>query len=88
MQADSGFVITTRSGYNGTGNLGLHGYSTEDPDMHAIFLAHGPSFKKGKRIDAFSNVEVYQLISHLLGITPSAHNGSMAWMEKMKAIMS
>lgn len=85
-----GYSFTTRSSYNGNGTFqgkGNHGYPSEDPDMHGIFLAYGPSFQKGKRIDSFHNTEIYQLISHLLGITPSFHNGTKDWMEKMKAIM-
>lgn len=92
VQAHSGFVITTRSEYNGTGEypwpLGFHGYPLDDVDMHAMFLAYGPSFKKGKQIEAFSNVEIYQLISHLLGITPSSHDGTIDWMDRMKTLLN
>jgi len=49
---------------------GAHGY---DPfavkDMHAIFYAWGPNFKKGLTIPTFPNVDVYPMIAKLLGLT-------------------
>jgi len=49
---------------------GTHGY---DPylvkDMHATFFAWGPAFKKHLDIPAFQNVDVYPLITDILGLT-------------------
>lgn len=91
LQAKLGFVLITRTRYNGTGHawpLGFHGYPSEDSDMHALFLAHGPSFMKGKQIASFPNVEIYQLLSYLVGVTPSAHNGTDTWMAGIKTVMN
>lgn len=67
---------------------GNHGYDPSLPDMHAIFLAKGPSFHPSTsfqpnswnniyRIPSFTNLEVYNLISRILGIRPSPNNGTM-----------
>ncbi|RDV13979.1 alkaline phosphatase family protein [Pontibacter diazotrophicus] len=48
---------------------GTHGY---DPvsvkDMHAIFYAWGPAFKKGERIPSFQNIHVYPVVTEILGL--------------------
>lgn len=48
---------------------GAHGY---DPhkfrDMHATFYAWGPAFKKGIKVSAIKNVQVFPLITEILGL--------------------
>ena len=58
--------------------LGDHGYDIDSPLMHALFIAHGPAFKGGSVIDGFPNVDVYPLMTHLLGIPAQPNDGSMA----------
>ncbi|MBE9582821.1 alkaline phosphatase family protein [Mucilaginibacter sp. JRF] len=52
-------------------NPGWHGF---DPflvkDVHATFMAWGPAFKKHQQIKAFSNVNVYNIITQILGLIP------------------
>ncbi|XP_008922126.2 venom phosphodiesterase 1 [Manacus vitellinus] len=55
---------------------GNHGYNNEFKSMEAIFLAHGPSFKEKTEVDAFENIEVYNLMCDLLRITPAPNNGT------------
>jgi predicted AlkP superfamily pyrophosphatase or phosphodiesterase len=49
---------------------GTHGY---DPavvkDMHATFFAWGPAFKQQLNIPAFQNIDVFPLITDILGLT-------------------
>jgi predicted AlkP superfamily pyrophosphatase or phosphodiesterase len=59
-------------------NLGTHGFDNADPLMNAIFIAHGPVFKSGARIPAFPNVDVYSLMTRILGLTPAPNDGSLA----------
>jgi predicted AlkP superfamily pyrophosphatase or phosphodiesterase len=59
-------------------NLGTHGFDNADPLMYALFIAHGPVFKSGARIPAFPNVDVYGLMTRILGLTPAPNDGSMA----------
>ncbi|SEA21381.1 alkaline phosphatase family protein [Pedobacter hartonius] len=50
--------------------IGHHGF---DPlkvkDMQATFFAWGPAFKEGLKIPAFENVNVYPLVTTILGLT-------------------
>jgi hypothetical protein len=43
--------------------------------MQAIFIAHGPAFRVGVKVPAFPNVDVYPLMTHLLGIPAAANDG-------------
>ena len=54
---------------------GSHGYDPALASMHAVFLAHGPSFVQGKVLPPFDNVDVYPLLAHLLGIPPAPNDG-------------
>lgn len=56
---------------------GTHGYDIHHPDMHAIFLAHGKRIKN-TRINEFSNVNVYGVLTRLLGIRGLPYNGTDA----------
>jgi predicted AlkP superfamily pyrophosphatase or phosphodiesterase len=58
-------------------NLGTHGFDNADPLMRALFIAHGPDFKSGARIPAFPNVDVYSLMTHILGLKPAPNDGSL-----------
>lgn len=80
--ADVGWRITTteyqarklRSG--GKPSLGEHGYDNTAPAMQALFLAHGPAFRQGETLPPISNVDVYPLMTHLLGVTPMKNDGN------------
>ncbi|KAM6185869.1 ectonucleotide pyrophosphatase/phosphodiesterase family member 5 [Rhynchocyon petersi] len=56
--------------------LGNHGYDNALPDMHPIFLAHGPAFRKNFTKESMNLTDLYPLLCHLLGITDMPHNGS------------
>ena len=43
--------------------------------MQAIFVAHGPAFRAGAKVPAFPNVDVYPLMTHLLGLPAAANDG-------------
>jgi predicted AlkP superfamily pyrophosphatase or phosphodiesterase len=47
---------------------GKHGYDPRLPEMRASFLAWGPAFKSGKKINGFENVHVYPLVAKILGL--------------------
>ena len=51
-----------------------------------MFRACGPDFRKGyTRESTFRNVNVYPLLAHLLGITPSPSDGSL---EEVKDLLA
>ena len=58
---------------------GLHGYIPQNDHkkyMYPFFMARGPSFKRGHVSKPFKTVDIYPLVSHLLGIQPAPNNGS------------
>ena len=76
--ADVGWRITTTdyaASHTGKFSLGEHGYDNADPLMQAMFVAHGPAFRVGAKVPAFPNVDVYPLMTHLLGIPAVANDG-------------
>ncbi len=58
--------------------LGAHGYDPEAAEMAAIFIAHGPAFRRGVTLPAFDNVSVYPLLTQLIGVRPEPHQGDIA----------
>jgi len=53
-----------------TPGIGHHGFDPRKvKDMQATFFAWGPAFKEGLKIPAFENVNVYPLITTILGLT-------------------
>lgn len=72
--AESGWSVVTENKKVGKG---AHGYDHQIRDMHAIFYAIGPHFKKGYQAKTFSNTDIYSLIAHLLEIEPAETDGSL-----------
>lgn len=56
---------------------GAHGYDNDNTDMHAIFYAYGPDFKKGYIQNTFNNVDLYPLIANILNIEPAKTDGDI-----------
>jgi len=73
--ADVGWHITLGNGSHPYTMQGEHGYDNADPRMRALFVAHGPAFKRGVTVPEFPNVDVYPLMAHLLDIPPAANDG-------------
>jgi|GEM_PF-512039 len=55
---------------------GDHGYDNSEPDMASIFIARGPQFKARSSLKLSRNTDVYNLLCHLLKITPAPNEGS------------
>ncbi len=80
-QADEGWKAITRdmlARNAGKPKAGAHGYDPAAVSMRAIFLAHGPAFRRGAVLPPFDNVDVYPLLARLLGIAPLAGDGDPA----------
>lgn len=56
---------------------GAHGYDNFSPDMLAVFIGHGPAFRRGKRPAVFDNVDVYPLLMRLTGLKPEPSDGDL-----------
>jgi predicted AlkP superfamily pyrophosphatase or phosphodiesterase len=78
--ADRAGTITSHEYENGNGHFsaGEHGYDNDDPDMRALFVAHGPAFRQAVVVPEFDNVDVYPLLMHLLGIEVQPNDGDFA----------
>jgi predicted AlkP superfamily pyrophosphatase or phosphodiesterase len=63
---------------------GAHGYDNQYQSMQATFIAHGAAFKKGKVVEPFENIEVYNLICNLLGLKPAKNDGDF---ERVKGLL-
>jgi predicted AlkP superfamily pyrophosphatase or phosphodiesterase len=77
---DEGWMVTTAAIASKTAHapLGEHGYDNNNPQMRALFVAHGPSFKQHLVTPVFDNIHVYALLAKLLGVTPKATEGRLA----------
>lgn len=56
---------------------GAHGYDPFDRRMQAVFVAHGPAFKQGVRLPVFDNVDVYPLLTRLIGVKGEKGDGTL-----------
>ncbi len=52
-------------------SIGNHGFDNNHIDMHGIFYATGPSFKKGYKVGTIENIHIYPLLCRLLNIIPN-----------------
>lgn len=56
--------------YGGKGN---HGFEKDALDMHGIFLAKGPDFRKGFKTGTLWNIDIYPLICKIFNISPRSN---------------
>lgn len=73
--SNEGWNIALRS-LGGTGTVGGHGHDNKVLNMTGIFIANGPSFKKGYRRGPVESIHIYELLSNLLNIKPAPNNGT------------
>lgn len=64
---------------DGSDCAGVHGYDNGLFSMRSIFIGHGPRFERGKKVDSFVNVEVYNVIADILEVSPAPNNGSASF---------
>ena len=57
---------------------GAHGFDPTALEMQAVFVAHGPAFRRGVSIAAFDNVDVYPLMAKVLGVRPQPSDGHLS----------
>lgn len=50
-------------------SVGKHGYNPyKVPEMKAVFVAFGPAFKQNKEIGEFKNINIYPIVTDILGL--------------------
>jgi len=75
-------VLALRAGWqvdaDGTykSDLGDHGYDNYLSDMNALFIAHGPAFRRATEVEAFQNIELYNLMCAVTGVRPAPNQGT------------
>lgn len=62
---------------------GTHGYDNLFPEMRAIFMAHGPSFKENMDIKPFISTELYEMLAELIDVVPNPNNGTRGSLHHM-----
>jgi predicted AlkP superfamily pyrophosphatase or phosphodiesterase len=77
--AETGWTLTTREQAAKWKRFspGQHGFDPYDPQMAALFVAHGPSFRRGVVLQPFDNVDVYPLLAKLLKVKPERNDGRL-----------
>ncbi len=76
--ADEGWTVTTHEYLKSHDfSKGQHGYDNNLRSMQAVFIAHGPAFKAGTTLPAFSNLDVYELMAYLLHLKPAPNDGTL-----------
>ncbi len=82
--AETGWWISTRAlAARNPPSGGAHGFDPEDPLMSALFMAHGPSFKRGQALERAETVDVYPLLATLIGVKPLSNQGNLAAFERV-----
>ena len=54
-----------------------HGFDNDFKDMHAIFYAAGPAFRKGYLQPTFENIDIYPLMTEILELDPAETDGNI-----------
>ena len=75
LVADPGWTAGLRPEPRGD-TRGDHGYDWRCRDMHSIFYAEGPAFKKGFSVDTLYNVDIYNIVTGVLGLVPAPNDGN------------
>lgn len=80
-EADPGWMISSRPRETGPRTrrppLGMHGWDPAWLEMHGILIAHGPAFAPGSRMPAARSVDLYTLMTELLGLDPAPNDGAL-----------
>ncbi|AOS43866.1 Type I phosphodiesterase / nucleotide pyrophosphatase [Lacunisphaera limnophila] len=76
---DDGWSIEQKPGWpalRARYSKGNHGWDPALPSMGALFIATGPAFRRGTQLADVDNVDVYDLLCAVLGITPAPNDGT------------
>lgn len=88
--AEEGWILSSRERFETAQKRadfekprGSHGYDNQLASMRAIFIAHGRAFKKGKVIEPFENIHIYNLMTRILRLEPAKNDGNFALAEQI-----
>ncbi|KAK7066956.1 ectonucleotide pyrophosphatase phosphodiesterase [Halocaridina rubra] len=83
LDVDAGYSVGGDSSFKA--DAGEHGYDNFFSVMNALFVAHGPDFQRHVEVEAFQNIELYNLMCHLMGVQPAPNNGTWGALHHMLA---
>lgn len=78
LSADPGWYLTTHDALRVkrlTFERGAHGFDPATPNMGALFIANGPSFRRAHEFADVENIHVYNLLCAVLGLQPAQNDG-------------
>ncbi|MBI2518683.1 MAG: alkaline phosphatase family protein [Opitutae bacterium] len=78
LMADDGWNIESKTGWPKrapTYVRGSHGWDPATSNMGALFIAHGPTFRRGHEFADVENIHVYNLLCAALGLQPAPNDG-------------
>ncbi len=53
-----------------------HGFDWTCNDMQSVFYAEGPAFNQGFSVDTLFNVDIYNIVTRILGLEPAPNDGN------------
>jgi len=57
---------------------GSHGYDNKHREMHGTFFAFGPDFKRNEQVRSVDMVDLYNVITRIVGLEPAPNDGDPA----------
>lgn len=81
---DIGYTVNTSKYFDSRPSYpsgGTHGFDNEAKEMQGLFLVYGPDFKQALSIPPVENIQIYELMAHLLGIPPAQNDGNLKVLE-------
>ncbi len=87
MVADEGYTINMKEYFDSRGDDyprgGAHGFDNSNTKMDALFVAYGPAFKQGAKLDRIENVHLYEVMAKILNIKPAPNDGNFSLVKEM-----
>ncbi|MDX1460395.1 MAG: ectonucleotide pyrophosphatase/phosphodiesterase [Xanthomonadales bacterium] len=68
LVADVGYRVISDLENAGDAHPGDHGWRPEAPEMHGIFIANGPSLRRGVETGPVRNIDLYPMLLKVLGL--------------------
>lgn len=81
-----GWTVSTHewaAGRPGQFSGGAHGYDNAETDMQGVFVAAGPAFNVGVRIETIRAVDIYNLVARSIGVAPASNDGDASLIRKL-----
>lgn len=80
---DEGYKVEMKRRGKGLECGGSHGYDNAFFSMRSVFIAHGPRFERARTVPSFENVQIYNLVTSVLGLKGAPNDGSVDFPEQI-----